>query len=133
MGQATGFICKGCNARFAIRDGGGFFFDMLHCDACGAATSVKHRDLGEIHLRFVKGLAPRPYAIVRSAMDWRIQAEFQGEPIGRVEYRALAEATLEACSCGGRYRYDAPARCPSCRSTREQWKPNAKAPTKFYD
>lgn len=133
MGQASGFICKACKARFPVRDGGGFFFDLLHCDTCGATKSVRHRDLGDIHLRFVKGLAPRPYAIARSEMDWRIQAEYAGEPIGRVEYRALAEGTLEACSCGGRFRYDAPARCPSCRSTSEQWKPNPNAPGMHYD
>ena len=133
MGSATGFICSVCETRFTVRQGGGFIFDLLHCDACGAAKSVSHKDLGDIHLRFVKGLAPRPYALVRSAMDWRIQAEYQGEPIGRVEYRMLAEGSLGACTCGGRFRYDAPARCPSCRSTSEQWKRNPKAAWMFYD
>lgn len=133
MGQATGFICTACSARFTVREGGGFFFDLLHCDVCGATRSVRHKDLGDIHLRFVKGLAPRPYAIARSAMDWRIQAEYPGEPIGRAEYRALAEDTLEPCACGGRFRYNAPARCPSCRSTSEQWKRNPNAPGMHYD
>ena len=133
MGHATGFICTTCDARFRVRVGGGFFFDLLHCDACGAAKGVSHQDLGEIHLRFVKGLAPRPYAIVRSRTDQRIQTDYPGQPISRVEYRARAEGTLEACACGGRYRYGAPARCPSCRSTSEQWKPDPKASVMFYD
>jgi hypothetical protein len=29
---------------------GGFFFDLLHCDDCGAATTVAHRDMGDAHL-----------------------------------------------------------------------------------
>jgi hypothetical protein len=133
MGSASGFICKACDAGFTIRQGGGFFFDLLHCDACGAARSVRHQDLRDIHLRFVKGLAPRPYAVARSAMDRQIQAEYAGEPIDREEYHALAEGTLEPCACGGRFRYDAPARCPSCRSTSEQWQPDPSAGAMLYD
>jgi hypothetical protein len=95
-------------------------FDLLHCDTCGRPRSVGHEDLGDIHLGFVKGLT-RPYAVARAAMDRRIQAEYPGETLTRDEYHAAAERTLEACSCGGAFRYDASARCPGCRSTIEQW------------
>ena len=77
-------------------------------------------DLGEIHFGFVKGL-PGPYAVARSTMDQHIKDKFRGEPLSRDEYHAAAEATIAPCSCGGRFTYDAPARCPNCRSTREQW------------
>jgi len=30
---------------------------------------------------------------------------------------ANAEKTARKCSCGGDFKYDAPARCPKCRST----------------
>ena len=103
-----------------MQEGGGFFFDELHCDACGRVTSVSHEDLGDIHLRYVKGL-DMPYAMVRDEMDRRIQQEYPGDPLSRDEYHAAAEATLDPCACGGRYRYDAPPRCPTCRSTREMW------------
>ena len=132
MGSASGFICKACGARFTIRSGGGFYFDLLHCDTCGADGSVGHQELGDIHLRFVKGL-PGPYAVVRSKMDRQIQREYPGEPIGRAEYHALAEATLEPCTCGGRFRYDAPPRCPECRSLPEKWDRDPKAPSMMYD
>ena len=95
-------------------------FDLLHCDMCGATKSVSHQELGEIHLGFVKGL-PGPYAVARAAMDRRIQREYPGEPLTRDEYHAAAETTLGACACGGHFTYDAPARCPGCRSTKDQW------------
>lgn len=130
MGSASGYVCRACGATFTVRDGGGFFFDLLHCDRCGRTMSVKHQDLGHIHLRFVKGL-PGPYAVARASMDRRIQAEYPGEPMSRSEYRAAAEATLDPCACGGRYLYAAPPRCPTCRATSEMWeRTGARA---FYD
>lgn len=100
MRSASGYICRTCGAKFQVRSGGGFFFDLLHCDTCGEAKSVGNQELGDIHLRFVKGL-PGPYAVARSEMDQRIQREYPGEPLTRAEYHAAAEATLHACSCGG--------------------------------
>ena len=132
MGQRSGFICKACGTRFVASNGGGFFFDLLHCDTCGTTRSVRHQDLGDIHLRFVKGL-PGPYAVARMEMDRRIQREYSGEPISRDDYHAAAEATLEPCACGGQFRYDARARCPECRSTSEQWKRAPGTGLAFYD
>lgn len=132
MGKSTGYICRGCGERFRPQFGGGFFFDLLHCDQCGADFSVAHEELGEIHLRFVKGL-PGPYAVARAEMDRRIKAEYPGEPIDRAEYHRQAEATLEPCDCGGRFRYDAPPRCPGCRSASEQWSRDPCSPSMLYD
>jgi hypothetical protein len=117
---------------FTVSNGGGFMFDMLHCDACGRSRSVRHQELGDIHLRFIKGLG-RPYAVSRASMDRRIQEEYSGEPLSRDEYHAAVEATMESCSCGGRFAYDAPARCPTCRSTDESWSLNPEAPIADYD
>ncbi len=132
MGQISGHVCGKCGKRFSVRDGGGFFFDMLHCDRCGRAQSVAHQDLGDIHLRFAKGLRT-PYALARAAMDRDIQANYPGEPIGRDEYHRLAEDTLDACACGGTYRYDAPARCPDCGATSESWEEDPEAAHVFVD
>lgn len=132
MGSTVGYICRSCGTHFTVGHGGGFFFDKLHCDQCGAATNLGHEDLGDIHLRFIKGLN-KPYAIARAAMDRRIQAEYPGEPLTRDEYHAAAEATLEACSCGGHFRYDAPGRCPTCRSTNELWDRDPNTGSSFYD
>ena len=132
MGSSSSYICKACGRHFGVRSGGGFFFDLLHCDACGAATSVSHQELGDVHLGFVKGL-PGPYALARAAMDRQIQAEYPGKPLTTDEYHAAAEATLEPCACGGHFRYDAPARCPECRSTSEQWQPDPTVGGMLYD
>ena len=114
------------------KEGGGFFFDLLHCDTCGRTRSVGHQDLGDIHLAYVKGL-PGPYAVARAKTDRRIQQEYPGELLTRDEYWAAAEATLDLCACGGRFRYDAPARCPGCRSTGDQWDRDPRAPSMSYD
>jgi hypothetical protein len=132
MGSASGFICRLCGTAFLVHSGGGFFFDLLHCDTCGRSRSVSHRDLGDVHLEFVKGLG-RPYAIARMDMDRRIQKEYEGEPIGRDEYHLLAEASLEPCECGGPFRYDANPRCPTCRSTSGDWEDDARAGAVLYD
>ena len=89
-------------------------------------------DLGDIHLAFVKGL-PGPYAVSRSAIDREIKARFPGAPLDREAYHDAAEATLEACECGGRFRYDAPARCPVCRSTSELWDRDQRISMVLYD
>jgi hypothetical protein len=132
MGTATGHICQACGTRFGVRDGGGFFFDLLHCDRCGRTQSVGHEELGDIHLRFVKGL-PGPYTVGRTAMDRRIQREYPGEPLSRDEYHAAAEATFDPCPCGGRFRYGAPPRCPTCRSTSVMWERDPGASLVHYD
>jgi hypothetical protein len=132
MGSASGHICRACGTRFTLRSGGGFYFDLLHCNTCGEAKSVGHQELGDVHLGFVKGL-PGPYAVARMEMDRRIQREYPGEPLTRAEYHAAAEATLDSCTCGGFFRYDAPARCPTCRSTSEQWDQDPTVPGMLYD
>lgn len=88
--------------------------------------------MGDIHLGFVKGLSG-PYAVARSKMDRRIQAEYPGEPLTEAEYHTAVEATLKPCQCGGRFRYDAPPRCPTCRSTSEAWDGDRRISSVYYD
>ncbi len=132
MGSISSHICRACGTRFTARGGGGFFFDLLHCDRCGATRSIGHQELGDVHLGFVKGL-PGPYALARAGIDRRIRETYEGKPLTRDEYHAAAEATLDACPCGGRLTYGAPARCPGCRSTPEQWDEDPDGAQIFYD
>jgi hypothetical protein len=132
VGNAAGYICRACGTKFVVRHGGGFFFDMLYCDRCGRAQSVGHQELGDIHLRFVKGLKT-PYAVARAEMDRRIQRDYPGEPLSRDDYHVAAESTLDPCPCGGRFRYDASPRCPNCRSSHEMWDRDPSAGSMFYD
>lgn len=66
-------------------------------------------------------------------MDRRIERGYPGEPLTESEYHAAAEAALDPYSCRGRFRYDAAARCPRCRSTSEHWDRDQDAPWWFYD
>lgn len=132
MGAAAGFICRACGARFMVSEGGGFVFDLLHCDTCGAERHVSHQELGDIHFAYVKGL-PGPYAVSRMDLDSRIKQNYPGKALTRDEYRVAAERSLEPCGCGGRFAYDAPVRCPQCRSTRETWDADPSAGYAFYD
>ena len=91
MGSARSYICRACGTSFMARDGGGFLFDLLHCDACGATASVTHKELGDVHLGFVKGL-PGPYAVARAELDAPDQ--------GRVPGRAADEGPVPR-SCRG--------------------------------
>jgi hypothetical protein len=50
MGITRGYICRACGARFYASSGGGFMYDLLHCDTCGETRSVGHDELGDIHL-----------------------------------------------------------------------------------
>jgi hypothetical protein len=130
MGSGTGYRCRTCGTRFLAKDGGGFFFDLLHCDRCGRTNSVAHGEMGDAHLAYVKGLKT-PYAIARAEMDREIQQTYQGEPIGEAAYHAAVEQQLSPCACGGRFTYAAPPRCPHCGSTEERWKPTGEQ--LFYD
>ena len=132
MGSASSFICRACGAHFMSRSGGGFMFDLLHCDTCGNDRDVSHQDLGDVHLGFVKGL-PGPYAVARAEMDRRIQQEYPGEPLTRDGYHTATDATLDRCDCGGRFTYDASGRCPECRSTEDQWDEDPNGAHMFYD
>src|SRR4029079_4787311 len=115
-----------------IQKGGGFFFDLLHCDRDGRARNVAHRDMGDTHLGFIKGLST-PCAVSRSALDKAIRETFEGPVLAGEEYHAAVENSLEPCPCGGRYRYDAPSRCPSCGSTQDAWAGDPTLGRVFYD
>lgn len=66
MGSASGYICRTCGTRFQVRSGGGFFFDLLHCEACGEAKSVGHQRRGGIETR-----KPRACSMTDSAKAFK--------------------------------------------------------------
>jgi Zn finger protein HypA/HybF involved in hydrogenase expression len=116
MGHTYGAKCGECGAEFEVSEGGGFTFHLLHCDRCGKGKSISFDKIGELHLRYVKGL-DMPYSTVTWDSDRFIQETYTGEPISEAEYHQEIEKLTRKCRCGGRYRFDAPPRCPKCRST----------------
>ena len=132
MGQMSSYVCRVCGTKFSVSVGGGFYYDLLHCDSCGAHKSVAHQDLGDIFLGYIKGLDV-PYTVATAGRDRQIREEYPGKPLSEAEYHAAVEASLKPCKCGGRFRYDASGRCPSCRSTAEMWDADKSGTTVMFD
>lgn len=97
MGYSEGVICTACGHRFIRSEGGGFAFDLLHCDRCGRERRVPREQ--------VRTRGRRP---VTTAEDPSLSIE---------------ERLAGRCPCGGQFRLDAPARCPKCRSDEYQSDP----------
>lgn len=117
MGTLYEAQCDDCRHIFTVSAGGGFMFHMLRCDTCGTEHSVAFDELGEVHGRWLKGL-PGVYAIATANLEAAWKDATPGEPLGDDEYHVAVEQHAGACECGGNYRFDAPRRCPVCRSTR---------------
>lgn len=130
MGQQYTAICNACGKRFTVSDGGGFTFHLLHCDACGCERAISFQEIGEPHLRYLKGLHV-PYSVATAEHDRRVKEAYAGEPMGRDEYERAVEQLCGACECGGRFRFDAPARCPVCRSA--DWRRDLEGSFICYD
>lgn len=116
MGTEYGAICNNCGKKFTIRDGGGFFFHLLHCDKCGKDKSISFKEIGEPHLKYIKGLEG-PYCMVSRDSDKYIQENYPGKPLSKEEYHSIIEDILGKCMCGGALKFNAPPRCPKCKST----------------
>lgn len=116
MGQISKTQCRSCGHEFELAEGGGFRFHLLRCDRCGETVSMSFEQLGELHLRFIKGLTG-PYCVATREEDEVIQRTFSGSAISCREYEEAIEDRAGACACGGVFKFNAPPRCPRCRST----------------
>ena len=117
MGHQIEAKCLDCGRTFTVDHGGGFFFHLVRCDKCGKTKSIGFDELGELHLRYLKGL-PGPYCVASSEHDEYVRKHAPVESISEDEYHRGIEAITRKCRCGGKYTLDAPPRCPKCRSTR---------------
>jgi hypothetical protein len=88
------------------------------------------KELGETHLRYLKGLG-MPYAIVSSEHDQWVRDHYPGEPLNEEEYHRAVERLAGDCRCGGHFSFDAPPRCPKCGSTALENDPDK--PPMLYD
>jgi hypothetical protein len=129
MGCTYHVKCRKCACSFDVNSGGGFFFHLLRCDICGKEWSIRFDEIGDPHLRYVKGL-PGPYCVASSKFDEHVNKNYPGEPMSEEEYHVAVEQIAGGCSCGGSYKFDAPPRCPSCRSAELDYEPETAV---FYD
>ena len=116
MGHGYVAKCKKCGFEFRVDEGGGFFFHMLRCSICGKEKSINFDEIGEPHLQYIKRLSV-PYCVVSGGQDKNIQDNYPGDPITEEEYNSIVEKITGKCKCGGQYKFDAPPRCPKCKST----------------
>ena len=117
MGYQVEAKCLHCGTTFTVEHDGGFFSHLVRCDKCGKTKFIGFDELGELHLRYLKGLSG-PYCIANAEYDEYVRTYVPLEPISESEYRRGIEDVAGRCACGGKYTLDAPPRCPNCHSTR---------------
>jgi hypothetical protein len=177
MGCSYEAICRNCGHRFPANEGGGYGFQLLHCDACGRQETISTEEYGEVYRRYFEGVSvpdgeppaeyyqwgrehrqdqpitdegyPQILEGISMELDQiesidlggfsrdllaedsatPVQDQWVDEPRERIiitwaeyrqkvlEYRQEVEAIVGSCPCGGRFRFNAPVRCPKCRST----------------
>ncbi len=128
MGHTVEAKCLDCGTTRMIEHGGGFMFHLLRCDTCGETKAFTFEDLGELHLRYLKGL-PGSYCISTSEHDRHVREHAHVEAISEDEYHKRVEDIAGSCHCGGKYTFNAPPRCEKCHSVRlEEGEPEV-----FYD
>ena len=120
MGHSFKATCNDCQLQFKGSEGGGFFFHLLRCDRCGQYRSIDFDEIGEPHLQYLKGVGG-PYCIDRSETDKTARESYPGEPITEEQYHQAVERIAGKCECEGQFRFDAPIRCPRCRSIRIEY------------
>lgn len=115
MGVRYTVKCNKCGNAFNVSEGGGFRFHLLHCDRCGAEKHISFIELGETHIKYVKGL-DMAYSSMSANEDKHIQDNYPGTSISEAVYNSEIEKLAGLCSCGGNYKMHTCARCPKCLS-----------------
>ena len=115
MGHTAEHKCLDCGKDFEAEHDGGFFFHLLRCDSCGKTKEVSFEEIEDLHTRYIKGL-PGPYCVASSEHDDYVQQNVDVEPLSEKDYNNGVEKFAGVCKCGGSFLFDAPVRCPKCRS-----------------
>ena len=116
MGHRLEAKCLECGTSFDVDHDGGFTFHLVRCDQCGRTKSIGFEELGELHIRYLKGLTV-PYSIATAKSDAAARELPSGPPISEDEYNVGVELAAGHCKCGGKYTLNSPPRCPTCHST----------------
>jgi hypothetical protein len=104
VGYAYDAVCKECGAEFRVEDGPSRCARNLHCDRCGKSKFITFDEMDKLF--------------------------GQEHDLGRAdddpEYQAKLEQLIKRCRCKGRFRFEAPPRCPRCRGTSFSRAPNSR-------
>jgi len=115
MGQVVEAKCLKCGKSFTIEHGGGFHFHLLRCNKCGITKPIGFEEIPELHQRYLKGLSGT-YCIATADQDKEVQENADIRPIDEKEYHEKIINLAGNCKCSGKFVFDAPPRCPKCRS-----------------
>jgi hypothetical protein len=80
--------------------GGGFFFHLLQCDSCSKTKNIKFDEIGNLHLRFLKG-SNIPYSMAGQKQWDDVRDNNEGEALSKEEYYKSIEDMAGECKCGG--------------------------------
>jgi hypothetical protein len=116
MGHRFKATYNDCQEVFEGSEGSGFYFHLLRCDRCGESKAIGFDDIGETHLQYLKGLGG-PYCFDSSEADKIARESYPGEPISKEQYHKAVESLAGKCQCDGQFTFNAPVRCPRCRSS----------------
>ena len=100
MGHRSEVICKKCDADFMFDSGGGFFFHLLKCDSCSKTKNIKFDEIGNLHLRFLKG-SNIPYSMAGQKQWDDVRDNNEGEALSKEGYYKSIEDMAGECKCGG--------------------------------
>jgi hypothetical protein len=115
MGHRSEAICKECGAEFMFDRGGGFSFYLLQCDSCYRTKNLNFDEIGELHLRFLKG-SDIPYSMAGQKQWDNVRNNYKGDALSKEDYYKAVEDLAGICKCGGKFTFDAEPRCPKCGS-----------------
>ncbi len=108
--------CKDCGAILSIGCVSGDDFSLLlRCDICGGEKPIRDDETEEIRSKDLKRLS-LPDHVASSDHDKGMKENYQGELVSEEEYLREVERIAGKCKCGGNPKFDAPPRCPKCRS-----------------
>jgi hypothetical protein len=121
LGCSIQAACNKCKTHFTASKGGGRKFDLLHCDHCGAEHGINHDEIGNPYKRYCNSVEAL-FQFRRGRDENHIVKSIRNllsgvwYSVSTFQYNRAVEKKAGKCQCGGRFKFDAPPRCPGCLS-----------------
>ena len=105
-----------CGQAFTVSDGGGFFFHLVRCEACGETKGIGFDEIEPLRASYLKDLS-LPYGMVTVAQDHDAEKHWDPDTFAEEKHHRAVESFAGNCACGGKFTLNALPRCPDCQST----------------